>query len=76
MKQMWSSLADHRDGVGFFADPIAKPSLFTYWRTLTEMSYSTLFLRYKRPTEEGFAAASNSPSPAWGADGVRVSWEG
>lgn len=70
---MWSSIADHREGVGFFADPIAKPSLFTYWWTLTEMSYSALFLRYKIPTEEGFAAASNSPSPAWDADSVMVS---
>ena len=72
-KQMWAGVADHREGVGFFSDPIAKPSLFTYWRTLSESAYSTLLLRYKRPTEEGFAAASNSPSPAWDADGVVVS---
>lgn len=71
-KKMWTSVAEHREGVEFFSDPIGKPSLFTYWRTLAEMSYSTLFLRSKRPTAEGFAAANNGPSSDWSDDGVTV----
>lgn len=71
-KKMWISVADHREGVGFFSDPIAKPSLFFYWRNLSESVYCSMFLRYKRPTEEGLAASSNSPSPVWDADGVTV----
>lgn len=73
MKKMWIGVSDHREGVGFFSDPIAKPSLFFYWRNLSESAYCSMFLRYKRPTEEGLAASSNSPSPAWDADGVTVS---
>ncbi|CAM9500367.1 unnamed protein product [Ascophyllum nodosum] len=70
--KMWQSFADHRDGVGFFADPLGKPSLLTYWQTLAELSYSTVFLHSKRPTGEGFSAADNSPTAAWGDDGVKV----
>ena len=71
-QKMWQSFADHRDGVGFFADPLGKPSLLTYWQTLAELSYSTVFLHSKRPTGEGFSAADNSPTAAWGDDGVKV----
>ncbi|CAM9500507.1 unnamed protein product [Ascophyllum nodosum] len=71
-KLIWWSLADHRNGVGFFADPLGKPPLSTYWRTLAEFSYCSLFLHSKRPTGEGLSAADNSPTAAWGEDGVRV----
>ncbi|CAM9500439.1 unnamed protein product [Ascophyllum nodosum] len=70
--KMWKSFADRRDGVGFFADPLGKPSLSTYWRTLAELSYSLVFLLSKRPTGEGFSAADNSPTVAWGDDGIKV----
>lgn len=70
---MWASLEDRRNGVGYFSDPMGKPSLLAYWRTLAEMSLSTTFLLSKQPTEEGLTAAMSSPTSAWGDDGVAVS---
>lgn len=72
-KQMWTSVAKRRKGVEYFADPLGKASLTTYWRTLAELAFSSVFTLSKKPTEEGFAAASNSPMPAWEDDGVTVS---
>lgn len=70
---MWKSLADHRDAVGYFADPIRKPSLLKYWWTLAELQYSSVLTVSKRPTEEGFEAAKNSPTlQLWAGDGVEV----
>lgn len=74
---MWNSLSDHRNGLGFYADPLGKPSLLTHWRGLVEFSYSTVSLSPKQTTEEGLAAAS-SPSSSdddsteWDGDGVKV----
>ena len=80
LQQMWSSISDHRNGVGFYADPLGKPSLLAHWRGLVEFSLSSVTLAPKQTTEEGLAAAraaspsppSSSSSPDWDGDGVTV----
>lgn len=67
MKRMWGSLSNHRDGVGYFSDPLGKASLLTYWQTLVESSFASLLLLPKRPTDLAFEAVKDS------GDGVMVS---
>eukprot|EP00752_Nemacystus_decipiens_P003849 g3541.t1 len=58
--KMWGSLEDHRNGVGYFSDPLGKPSLLTYWQGLAEVSYGTLFLLRRRPADLALAAVEDS----------------
>ncbi|CAM9222912.1 unnamed protein product [Scytosiphon promiscuus] len=80
-KKMWGSLADRRNGVGYFADPLGKPSLLTYWTTLIGFSYTCVFSRPKRPTEDALLAAgertltkatTTAASTEWADDGVTI----
>ncbi|CAM9223043.1 unnamed protein product [Scytosiphon promiscuus] len=80
-KQMWGSVAARRDGVGYFADPLGKPPLLTYWKTLLESSYTALLLWSKAPTRDALLAAggqtaaeiaATAESTEWLDDGVTV----
>eukprot|EP00752_Nemacystus_decipiens_P003850 g3542.t1 len=64
--QMWGSVAKHRDGVGYFSDPLGKPSLLTYWQTLFESTCGAVLLLSKRPADLALAAVEDS------GDGVTV----
>lgn len=64
---MWGSIAKHRDGVGYFSDPLGKPSLFAYWRDLLVFPCGPVFNLSKRPSDPALAAVEDS------ADGVTVS---
>ena len=66
MQQMLGGIAKHRDGVGYFSDPLGKPSLLTYWRTLVESAFGTVLLLPKRPADLALAAVEDS------GDGVTV----
>lgn len=66
---MWGSVALHRDGVGYFSDPLGKPSLLTYWQTLLESTCGAVLLLSKRPADLALAAVEDS------GDGVTVGLE-
>lgn len=64
---MWASVADHRDGIGYFSDPLGKASLLSYWKGLVELTIGMLLLQSRRPADLAFAAVKDS------GDGVTVS---
>eukprot|EP00903_Cladosiphon_okamuranus_P021162 g19438.t1 len=58
--QFWGSIAKHRDGVGFFADPLGKASLLTYWQGLAESTFGIILLLKRRPADLAFEAVQDS----------------
>eukprot|EP00903_Cladosiphon_okamuranus_P006499 g6354.t2 len=54
------SVVNYRNGADYFADPLGKPSLLTYWGSLVEFSLDVLFLRFKRPADLAYAAVEDS----------------
>lgn len=66
VQQMLSGLVKHRNGVGYFADPLGKASLLTHWQSLVEFTYGVMRLRSKQPADLAFAAVEDS------GDGVTV----
>lgn len=77
---MWGSVAARRNGEGYFADPMGKPPLLTYWKTLLESSYTSLLLWSKAPTGDALTAAGGqtsaeitAASTEWANDGVTAS---
>lgn len=70
-QRMWQGIKDHREGVGYFSDPIGKPTIWKYWGTLGRFSVGSLLNNEKQPTVEGLEAIKNSPVPDSG-DGVTV----
>ncbi|CAM9285864.1 unnamed protein product [Ectocarpus sp. 4 AP-2014] len=75
--QLWRSVGDRRDGVGYYSDPLGKPSLLSHWRGLAEFTFGSITLLPKASTDEALAAArvtaSSARGPAgWEGDGVAV----
>lgn len=68
---MWQGIKHHREGVGYFSDPISKPSIWKYWGTLGHYTLNSLLNIENQPTVEGLEAIKNSPVPGSG-DGVTV----
>lgn len=71
VQRMWQGIKDHREGAGYFSDPISKPSIWKYWGTLGSFTFGSLLALEKQPTAEGLEAIKNSPGPDSG-DGVTV----